>query len=185
LGPGKWLMNTYLRGLNMKKFLFSAVLSLMFCAPGISFAETIGKGDDYLNFTLEDLYGEKMDLSAHAGKVIFLDIWASWCAPCAKEMPFLVDAYEKYKDQGFVIVAVSVDDKRENIDKFFKRRLKGEKPSFPVLHDPDKKVGELYKVIGMPSTVIIGKDGKIIYGPKVGFEESHITELTKEIESAL
>ena len=167
----------------MKRFLFLAML--IFWAPGISLAETVGKGDKYLNFTLEGLDGKKVDLSSHAGKVIFLDIWASWCAPCAKEMPFLVDAYEKYKDRGFVIVAVSVDDKKENIDKFFKRRLKGEKPSFPVLHDPDKKVGELYKVIGMPSTVIIGKDGKITYGPKVGFEESHIAELTKEIESAL
>lgn len=169
----------------MKKILFLLLFSMVFCMPAISSAETVGKGDHYLNFTLEGLDGEKVELSSHAGKVIFLDIWASWCAPCAKEMPFLVEAYEKYKERGFVVIAVSVDDKRKNIEKFFERRLKGARPAFPVLHDPEKKVGELYKVIGMPSTVIIGKDGKITYGPKVGFEDSHIAELTQEIESAL
>jgi thiol-disulfide isomerase/thioredoxin len=169
----------------MKKIFAVAFLSVVVLVSLSTSALALGKGDNYANFKLEDLQGNPVELSSFAGKVIFLDVWASWCPPCAQEMPFLIDAYAKYKYKGFVVVAVIVDDKKKNIEKFFKKKMDGKTPEFPVLFDPEKKVRALYELVGIPGSVIIGKDGKIAYDPRTGFEESHKEEITKQIEEAL
>ncbi|MBI5186432.1 MAG: TlpA family protein disulfide reductase [Nitrospinae bacterium] len=169
----------------MNKVLAAGFFSLAVLFSLSTSALALGKGDNYANFKLEDMKGNPVELSSFAGKVIFLDVWASWCPPCAKEMPFLMDAYAKYKDKGFVVVAVSVDDQKKNIEKFFKKKMDGKEPEFPVLFDPEKKVRDLYEMVGIPASVVIGKDGKIAYDPRTGFEESHIPEITKQIEEAL
>ena len=69
-----------------------------------------GKAPD---FTLPDLKGENVILSNYKGKYLLIDFWASWCGPCRKEIPNLKMIYEKYKDRGFEIYSVSLDDKRE------------------------------------------------------------------------
>lgn len=159
------------------------VFFFVFLFTSIPFASAIEKGEKYINFKLKDMKGESIELASFEGKVIFLDVWASWCPPCSKELPFLMDVYEKYKERGFVVVAVSVDDKERNVTKFFKRI--GREPTFPVIYDPQKSVRHVYDLVGIPSSLIIGKDGKIAYEPRTGFEESHAEEITKQIEEAL
>lgn len=163
--------------INVVIFLF------VFLFASVPFVSAIEKGEKYINFKLKDMKGETVELASFAGKVIFLDVWASWCPPCSKELPFLVDVYEKYKERGFTVVAVSVDDQERNIKKFFKRI--GIAPDFPVLHDPKKTVRHAYDLVGIPSSLIIGKDGKIAYEPRTGFDDSHADEITRQIEEAL
>src|SRR5262245_48164803 len=62
------------------------------------------------SFTLKDMHGNDVNLADHKGKVILLDFWATWCGPCKYEIPVFVELYDKYRDQGLVVLGVSVDD---------------------------------------------------------------------------
>ncbi len=106
--------------------------------------------------------GSKMKLSDLRGNVVLLDFWASWCGPCRRENPHVVKLYEKYKDQGFTVMSVSLDkDKQRWLDAIEKDHL-----AWPN-HVSDlkfwsSKAAKLYGVSGIPFTVLIDKDGKII-----------------------
>ena len=106
--------------------------------------------------------GSSMKLSDLRGKVVLLDFWASWCGPCRRENPHVVELYEKYKEKGFTIMSVSLDkDKQRWLDAIEKDNL-----SWPY-HVSDlkfwsSKAARLYGVSGIPFTVLIDQEGKII-----------------------
>jgi len=104
----------------------------------------------------------KMKLSNLRGNVVLLDFWASWCAPCRKENPALVELYKKYKGDGFTIMSVSFDTDKEK----WKSAIIADKLTWSNhvsdLGGWNSKVGKIYKVNSVPFTVLIDKDGKII-----------------------
>jgi cytochrome c biogenesis protein CcmG, thiol:disulfide interchange protein DsbE len=98
-------------------------------------------------------------LDAYRGQVVLINIWATWCLPCRVEMPSIEELHRTYAPRGLKVVAVSVDDPGSEavIESFVSQyRL-----SFEILHDPDKKISDLYQTTGYPETVIIGRDGII------------------------
>jgi len=104
----------------------------------------------------------KMKLSDLKGKVVLLDFWASWCGPCRKENPNVVNLYNKYKSDGFTVMSVSLDKDFE----LWKAAIEKDGLSWPN-HVSDlqfwsSKVGQLYQVKGIPFTVLIDQEGKII-----------------------
>lgn len=100
-------------------------------------------------------------LSSFRGKVVLVDFWASWCAPCRESIPSVVKLYKKYKDKGFEVVAVSIDSKKAE----WKRAAKYFKLPYTSLLDPDgwnAKVIDTYGINGIPATFLLDKKGKIV-----------------------
>ena len=134
------------------------------------------------NFTLKANSGKNIKLSESRGEVVLLNFWASWCGPCRQEMPLLDSLHKKYKDFGFKVMGVNVEEDSKEAIKI----LKQIKVSFPVLFDTSNKVSELYHVSAMPSTVLIDRDGKMRYlhkGYKKGDEATYkkwVKKLIKE-----
>jgi peroxiredoxin len=126
----------------------------------------MGKGVTAPNFTLPDLSGKMVSLADYKGKVVLLNIWATWCRPCVEEMPSMEKLYQELKDEDFEILAVSVDvSGAKAVIPFMKKH----KLSFPALADTKGTIKSLYQTTGVPESFIIDKDGIIaekIIGPR-------------------
>jgi peroxiredoxin len=108
-------------------------------------------------FSLPELTGQTLDLSAYRGKVVLLDFWATWCDPCREEIPHFVELQIKYRDQGLQIIGISMDDGPEPVRDFYQRFHM----NYPVAMG-NAKIGELYGgVLGLPIAFLIGRDGRI------------------------
>lgn len=120
-------------------------------------------GQKFTDFEMQTPEGEKVKLSDYVGKgkVVLVDFWASWCGPCRREMPNLVDLYAKYKNKNFEIVGVSLDQSGEA----WKNAIKQLNISWPQMSDLkywDCEGAKLYAVSSIPHTVLIDKDGTIL-----------------------
>ena len=109
------------------------------------------------DFTLSDLRGTQWHLHDLKGKVVLVNFWATWCPPCRKEMPDLQALYDKYKDQGFMVLSIS-DEKAAKVAPFITER----KISYPILLDPDRKVSEEFVVEGIPKSFVYDREGKLV-----------------------
>lgn len=114
------------------------------------------------------------------GRVVYVDFWASWCAPCKQSFPWMNDMQAKYGPRGFSVVGINVDQKREDADKF----LVSTPANFLVAYDMTGKVAEIYQPKGMPTSFLIGADGKV-RAVHIGFKDSNREELEREIQAAL
>jgi peroxiredoxin len=127
------------------------------------FAEAMAKleADDAkrqkADFTLTDLQGKSWNLRDLRGKVVLVNFWATWCPPCRKEMPDLDTLYNRFKDQGFVVLAIS-DEESAKVAPFISER----KISYPVLLDPGRKVNDAFIVEGIPKSFVYDRDGKMV-----------------------
>lgn len=121
-----------------------------------------------------------VQLSSLKGKVVYLDFWASWCLPCKKSFPWMHDIKQNYADQGFEVLAVNLDKDRELADAF----LKEMQVNFQVAFDEKGKSAADYKLRGMPSSYLIGRDGKV-YASHIGFRDSDKTSLEQAIKNLL
>ncbi|MGH7906376.1 MAG: peroxiredoxin family protein [Candidatus Binataceae bacterium] len=123
-------------------------------APPISAGQMAGQ------FTLQDLNGRTVSLKSLRGKVVFLNVWATWCGPCREEMPSIETLYNEFKNnKNFVILAISQDTAGESVVKQY---VDSNGYHFEVLLDPQNTVGEEYNVSGVPETFIIDRDGRIV-----------------------
>ena len=129
------------------------------------------------DFQVTDLKGEELSLKNLRGQVVLLDFWATWCGPCIREMPKVKRTYEKYKDQKFQIIGISLDRSTGPLKAYI------EKEELRWLHywDESREVRDLYGVRGIPSTFLIDGEGIIRKANLGGFDvESAVAELVKE-----
>jgi peroxiredoxin len=107
--------------------------------------------------TLVDLGGNKIDTSSYAGKVVLINFWAAWCTPCAEEVPQLVALQDKYRAQGFQVIGISMEDRDSALRDFYRKY----KMNYPVAAG-SAKIAESYGgILGLPTTFLIGRDGRI------------------------
>ena len=112
---------------------------------------------EHADFTLTDLEGKPWSLQALHGKVVLVNFWATWCPPCRKEMPDLEALYNQFKDQGFVVLAISDEDKAK-VQSF----IAAHHTTYPILLDPGRKVNELFQVEGIPKSFVYNRDGRLV-----------------------
>jgi thiol-disulfide isomerase/thioredoxin len=112
------------------------------------------------NFILKDLEGNDVSLENYRGKIILINFWATWCLPCRVEMPSMEKLYQEYKNKGFSILAIDMQEDADSV-KAFKEQYK---LNFPILLDSEGSVGEFYGVISIPTTYLVDRDGYIIGG---------------------
>lgn len=110
------------------------------------------------DFTLKNIQGQEIKLSALKGQPVLINFWATWCGPCAVEMPAIDAAYRKYRDQGFVVLAVDDDEPLADVVVFFKSY----NLSFEALLDPGSRVNVVYRVGAFPSSFFVGRNGRIL-----------------------
>ena len=108
------------------------------------------------DFTLKDLDGKTVRLSDFRGKVVLLNVW-SFCTPCKVEKPIIQQAYQKYKDKGFEVVAVEMGHSAEEVKQF----IAGMDLTFTIVLNPDTSLARLYRVRGEPTSFFIDRQGVI------------------------
>ncbi|MBI5772648.1 MAG: TlpA family protein disulfide reductase [Verrucomicrobia bacterium] len=141
----------------MANFKFAAFAAVsLFALAFTAAAAALKPGDAFPDLAPFQLEGTVPDLK---GKVVLVDFWASWCPPCKASFPVLEELQKKYGPQGFVLLAVNVDEKKADMDGFLKSR----KPpvSFTVVRDSQQKLVAAVSVETMPTSFILGPDGKV------------------------
>lgn len=123
---------------------------------------------------------DPLDLDRLRGKVVVVDFWASWCAPCRQSFPWLNEMQAKYRDRGLVVVGVNVDRERTEAQRF----LEQTPAEFQIVYDPDGRLAARYQVPGMPSSYLIGRDGQQV-GVHVGFRNGMREQREAELERLL
>jgi cytochrome c biogenesis protein CcmG, thiol:disulfide interchange protein DsbE len=112
-----------------------------------------------------------LDLTAYRGKVVYVDFWASWCAPCKQSFPWLDVLARAYAPQDFVVIGVNVDKDRDRAAKF----LDATPADFSIVYDPKGELATAYKVAGMPTGILIDRAGH------VRFQHAGFSEKQKEL----
>lgn len=129
---------------------------------------------DFKSFKIEGIVPDKTK-----GKVVLVDFWASWCHPCEESFPVMDQLQGMYGEQGFVVIAVNVDEKKSDMEDF----LKEHKVSFAVVRDAKQKLVEKAGISTMPGSFLIGRDGKVAFIHS-GFHGQETTkQYQHEIES--
>ncbi len=135
------------------------------------------------DFELYDLQGRALRLSEHRGRVVLIDFWATYCEPCLHAMPHLAELYERYRDEGFVVLGVSIDGP-ESIAQVRTETSRLQVP-FPVLLDESSEVVSLYNPkTSAPYSVLVDRDGRILRRTE-GYTQTRDGELEAQIQAAL
>jgi len=133
-------------------------------------------------FTLGTLDGGRASLADHRDKLVVLNFWATWCGPCALEMPSLEALWQRYRERGLVVVAVSVD--RGSPRGLLEPYVRNLKLTFPILLDPDSKTSDRWRVTALPATFLVRPGGEAT-GMVVGAREWDSAEMRALVEHLL
>lgn len=160
------------------RMVLVAVVAAFLAAPALRAAEPAcapQAKQANLDFTLKDLNGKSVSLNDYKGKVILLDFWATWCAPCKVEIPGFIELYTKYRAQGLQVLGLAVDGPESALKSYASQM----KMNYPVLLGEGREdIQEAFgPMIGLPTTVIIDRAGKICQShsgltPKKTFEDA-------------
>lgn len=134
--------------------LFCLLSALIGCRSGAPKSHAGAAAPD---FTVTDIHGNKLSLSEYKGKVVLLDFWATWCAPCLEEIPHFVQMQQTLGPQGFQTIGISMDDGPKPVQQFYQDH----KLNYPVAVGDTKLADSYGGVLGLPVTFVINKDGQI------------------------
>ena len=159
-----------------RREIAACLVALSCSTPALS----IDLGKPAPDFERVDSKDQSVKLSNYLGKVVYLDFWASWCVPCRETFPWMNQLQEKYGKDGFEVVAVNIDTKKGDADRF----LAQFPAHFTVLFDPKRGVAKTYALKGMPTAFLIDRAGNVV-STHLGFQKDRAGELEAHIAKAL
>jgi thiol-disulfide isomerase/thioredoxin len=139
------------------------------------------------NVTFKDIQGNSVQLASFKGKVVLVNFWGTWCAPCREEIPLLIGMQQKYADKGFTLVGVATNDELSDVNPFVHNTqftVDGQQRTmnYPIMMGTDEISSEFGGLIGMPTSILITRDGKIAK-KYIGILSAD--QVVKDVESAL
>ncbi len=139
-------------------------------------------GDRAPTYAAVTLDGTEVSTASLMGKVVLLNVWATWCAPCREEIPLLQTLHEKHRAQGLELVGVSIDatGEEESIRGF----MTDFGMTYPVWRDPDERIQSLFQALGVPASYLIDRNG-VIRWRRLGIIRASDTTFTRALEAAL
>jgi len=132
------------------------------------------------SFALPTAAGDTVSLDRLRGKVVYVDFWASWCGPCRRSFPWMNEMHRKYGAKDFAIVAINVDKKRPDAERF----LSQVPAEFTVVYDPAGTTPSAYGVKGMPSSYLVDATGRVV-SVEQGFRDERAAELEAQVRTML
>ncbi|UOR12035.1 thiol-disulfide oxidoreductase ResA [Halobacillus amylolyticus] len=169
-----------------KRFIMRvSILSVFALIIGFVLYQNFTKGSGVVNagdmapdFNLETLSGETIQLSDYRGQGVFLNVWATYCKPCEKEMPYIESQYQYFKDKGVKVLAVDVGESEVTVRSFVERKGM----TFPVLMDHGEQLLDIYGIGPIPVTFLIDENGKVVDRITAGMTEKEIHDYMKRIQ---
>ncbi len=186
---GQRLLGTPLRRARrvMWRFVQLGMLPLVAILAGCGAAGAGGNaevkvGKEAPAYAAVTLDGARASLADHRGKVVLLNVWATWCAPCREEIPYLESLYEKHRQDGLEIIGVSVD--AAGTEETIRGFQKDFAMRYPIWLDPDERIQTLYMALGVPASYLIDRDG-VLRWKHLGTVRATDTTFTQALGSAL
>ena len=144
--------------------LLGALLLLAGCEEG-GMPRVVAVGEPAPEFAAASLVAgapsDTLSLEDLRGKVVLLNVWATWCPPCREEIPALQELYERHSGQGFEVVGVSIDAQGE--ERSVAAFVRDNGVTYPIWLDPSDRVSSTFRLTGVPSTFLIGRDGTLLW----------------------
>lgn len=156
-------MTPRMRMISKTVLLQRSLMAAFLLLAAMPRAHALSDGDPVPDFSLTALTGDAKNLSAFAGKIVLVNFWASWCAPCREELPQLQRLHSRFQNSDFAVVGINIDKEPANAQRF--ANLLG--ITFTTFLDPDHTVIERFKAKAMPSSYLIDRTGtvrQVFYG---------------------
>ena len=134
-------------------------VGLLKMAPGGATGAEVG--DRIPAFAAPDLSGDEIAFADHLGEVVLVNVWATWCGPCRIEMPPIQSSYERFRDRGFTVLAISIDA-GPGYEGKVARFVEEYGLTFPILLDPEGRIQRTLKTVGVPETFVLDREGRIV-----------------------
>jgi peroxiredoxin len=131
-------------------------------------------------FSLPGQDGRTISLADQKGKVVLVDFWASWCAPCRHSFPALNELFTDFRSRGFTVIAVNLDERRQDADAFLSTRPH----ELDVAFDPAGTTAKAFDLQGMPTSFLIGRDGTVRF-VHMGYDDRTLAAYRREIDQLL
>lgn len=157
----------------MNRFLFPFCVAL---ALGVPQAWAVEAGEPAPALALATAKGEAIALDQLRGRVVFVDFWASWCAPCRRSFPWMNEMHARYGAKGFTVLGVNVDRKRPDAERF----LAQTPAAFTIVYDEAGSTPATWGVKGMPSSYLVDGAGKVVFVER-GFTDEHKAAMEQRI----
>jgi cytochrome c biogenesis protein CcmG, thiol:disulfide interchange protein DsbE len=169
---------------NLTDLLQRMLVLCLLAMPASLATATVPEGEPAPNFQLPGVRPSDaaITLSELRGKVVYVDFWASWCLPCLRSLPQINTLYEQYREQGFEVVAITIDDPIEDAHEFLEDL---EVPlAYHVVADQTAEIMDLYGVAGMPTSFLIDREG-VVRKVHLGFREGDTDLLEDALQAIL
>lgn len=161
---------------NQIKIIGLTAILLFSFVGAVTFAKI--KADRAPDFTLKSASGKNVRLSELKGRIVMLNFWATWCGPCAEEIPHLNELHESMDPYDFELLGINLDEDHSKA-MYLAKKLN---VNFPVLFDVDKDVSRSFDIKAMPTTIIIDRSGKIRHVNR-GFKKNYIEKYHRQIQA--